>query len=113
MSKKTTTPTSDIPPAPVTKTSAPAAPIIPTDLLDTLSAAKLLQCDRATITRWIFTGKLPAFRVGGRWRISRADVLSMIERYKPQDVPMPRTRAEVEAEAAHVDAVLRSVGIRK
>ncbi len=38
--------------------------------LNAAEVAKLLQVDRATITRWIKRGQLPADRVGNsRWRI--------------------------------------------
>jgi len=41
------------------------------DILDSKEAAKLLQLHEDTIRRLTREGKIPAFRVGGRWRYDR------------------------------------------
>jgi excisionase family DNA binding protein len=49
-------------------------------------AADLVQVHDRTIRYWIRTGKLKAYRVGGRVRISRADLDAMIEPIEPGKV---------------------------
>jgi excisionase family DNA binding protein len=54
--------------------------IIPDDLITTRAAAKLAgNCHLSTILRWILTDKLGGWRRGGRWYVSRAEVLAMWE----------------------------------
>ena len=39
-------------------------------LISAAEVARRLDVDRATVTRWIAAGKLPAFRTpGGHWRV--------------------------------------------
>jgi len=87
-------------------------PIIPDDLITPIEAAKLLGTSSHSIRRWVNRGTLPAFKVGGRLRISKADALAMIRRVET-DRPRLRTRAEVEAEEARVDQILRAARIRR
>jgi excisionase family DNA binding protein len=50
------------------------------DMPDTLTPAQLttwLPQSRRTVDRWIAEGSLPAFRLGGRLLIRKADVLAM------------------------------------
>lgn len=86
--------------------------IIPGDLITPIEAGKLLKTSPATIRRWCQRGTMPAFKVGGRLRISRADALAMLRRV---ETPGPRieTLAEVEAREAEVDRVLREAGVRR
>lgn len=51
---------------------------IPTDLRCPKKLAKALDVSSSTIRRWIRTGKLPAYRIGGRWRASEAEAKALI-----------------------------------
>ena len=42
--------------------------------LTPLEAAEILRVDRRTIYEWLETGKLKAKKIGGTWRIPRAEV---------------------------------------
>ena len=85
--------------------------IIPTDLISTREAAQLLATSESTIRRWA-KGRMPAFKVGGRLRVSRADVLAMIQRVQTPGPTIP-TRAEVEARAKWVEEELRRAKVIK
>lgn len=85
----------------------------PTDLITPKEVAKLLNVSGGTVRRWIASSKLPAFRVGGRIKVSKADALAMVSRVQPRAGPAIPTRAEVEARAAAVDAVLRRHKVRR
>lgn len=69
-------------------------PVLPTDLITIKAAARLVNnTHRATIRRWILSGKLPAYTLaGGRYLVSQADVLALIQPKvlpaPPQDMPM-------------------------
>jgi len=77
----------------------------PTDLITATEAAELLAVSTSTIYRWRDTGELPCYRVGGRFRFSRREVLSMIE---PVEVQEPlRTTGEDERAAAAAVARMR------
>ncbi len=88
-------------------------PFIPADLMSTADVAKLLNVKPRTIRRWIKNGTLPAFRVGAHLRVSRADAMASVSRVEPDSGLRVETRAEVQSRAAHVDAVLRKMGVRK
>lgn len=93
--------------------------VIPDDLIPPGKAARLIHVHVATIYRWILEGRLPAWRLRGRCgvkggrRLSKADVLSLLE---PEPLPVKgQTRAEskVEQQArkAWTDEVLRRTGV--
>ena len=86
--------------------------IIPNDLITPTEAAEQLGTSAATIRRWCMRGTLPAFKVGGRLRISRADVMAMVRRVET-DGPRIETRAEREARDAETDRVLRQMRVRR
>ncbi len=88
-------------------------PIIPDDLMNTSDVAKLLNVTSMTIRRWIESNKLPAFRVGSRLRVSRADALAFVQRVETGNGLRLETRAEVAARDAETDRVLRAAGVRK
>lgn len=69
--------------------------LIPDDLIPINEAAKLLRVNRCTIFRWCRCRKLPSWKVGGRRRVRRADVLAMVE---VCDGPSPEVQARWEAE---------------
>jgi excisionase family DNA binding protein len=44
-------------------------------LVTAAAAARELEVNKSTVTRWIAAGKLPAFRTpGGHWRVRTVDV---------------------------------------
>ena len=55
------------------------------DYYTVAEAARLLRVSRPTVWRWIDSGRLPAYRVGGRTiRIRRADLEAAIEPARPR-----------------------------
>lgn len=84
---------------------------VPNDLIDTTEASKLASVSKATIRRWCSEGKLPSWRVGGRWRVSRADVIGCVAVYVP--VAGVMSVAERRRREREVDAGLRASGVRK
>lgn len=48
------------------------------EAMSTTQAAALLRVNRDTVRRWIADGKLPAFRVGSRWRVRSEDIGRMV-----------------------------------
>ncbi len=50
--------------------------------LTTEQAAEYLQVSKATITRWIRTGTMPAALIGSTYRIAAADLERMLETKK-------------------------------
>ena len=85
----------------------------PADLIGANEAAKLVKVSGDTFRRWIETGKIAAWKIGTRWRVSRADVEALLVPFNPADVQRPQTRAEIAIREAWVDATLRKAGIRK
>jgi excisionase family DNA binding protein len=48
------------------------------DLLTIGEAAEYLRLSKKTTWRWCRSGRLPAFKIGHQWRISKADMQEMI-----------------------------------
>ena len=42
--------------------------------------AKLLKVDTESIYRWVRSGKLPAAKIGGLWRIRKSDIDAFFEK---------------------------------
>ena len=88
----------------------------PDDLITVPAAAKLLGCHLATVRRWLFRGKLQGWRVGRRYRVSRAELLACVQRVEPRPAPLAsrreRTREE-KAQARRNEAARRIVEGRK
>lgn len=78
----------------------------PEDLIGVQAAARLLLVSTSTIYRWRDTGELPAYRVGGRFRFSRRDVLAMIEPVEAAEAV--RTTSEDERAAAEAVERMRA-----
>lgn len=91
-------------PQPVPPDSTPPTP---TDLIRVSAAAKILGIHPVTLREWIHAGKIPGFRIGCRWRLSRADVDAAVKQYRPVEVDRPRTRAEIAAVEKWVEEMLR------
>jgi excisionase family DNA binding protein len=58
---------------------------LPDDLIETKTAARLLKVHVSAIYRWIASGKLPSWRVGGRHKLSRRDVEAFPQRSGPEE----------------------------
>lgn len=70
---------------------------LPTDLIEVNAAARLLGCHVSAVYRYIHSGKLPAWRIGGKLRLSRVDVVAFPERTVKVEVVKeirPLTQAE-------------------
>lgn len=84
---------------------------IPADLVTPKKAAELIAVSANTIYRWIEEGKVRAYRVAGsRYRLSRAEVLALVEEVEPA-APL-RTPAEDEEAAAEAVERMRRNGHR-
>jgi excisionase family DNA binding protein len=90
----------------------PTTDPLPDDAITTAAAARLLHVAPCTLWRWaVRDGRLRAWRVGKRWRFSRAEVLALVRHNEPR--PEVQARAERAKELAEVDAVLRAAGVRR
>lgn len=49
---------------------------------DTMTAAQLLECNERTVRKWISLGKLPAYRVNNKWRLTYEDLRYFAEKYR-------------------------------
>lgn len=86
---------------------------LPPDLISLPAAAKLIAVHGSTLRRWIASGKLAAWRVGGCYRVSRQDVLALVKPHEPVEGPRPMTMEERRAKDAETDRVLKAAGVRK
>ena len=57
------------------------------DLLTVKEVAVYLRVSRVTVWRWCQQGLIPASRVGHHWRISRVNLLNLLEGSQPPDLP--------------------------
>lgn len=57
----------------------------PDDLIGANEAAKMLGCHLSTVYRWIFAGALPAWRLAGRYKVSRQAAQGMLRRVAVPD----------------------------
>jgi excisionase family DNA binding protein len=78
---------------------------MPEDLIDAGAAARLLRVHISTIYRWALTGRLRAWRVGSRYRVSQAEVLASV-----REVPSVASPGGGHARAV---AELRRAGVMK
>ncbi len=62
---------------------------LPSDLIDSIEAAKIAACDATAILRWIRAGKLAGWKRCGRWFVSRAGVGALFVRWTDER-PEPR-----------------------
>jgi excisionase family DNA binding protein len=92
---------------------------IPDDLIELPDAARLIGVSYQTAHRWIKTGQLPGYRIGGRYRVSKRDVMDMVQPFDANahqaDVAAsrPLSRRELAARDAETDQVLRAAGVRR
>lgn len=56
------------------------------DMLDAREAAELIGCSIQFIRIRLRDGRLPALKLGSRYRIKKQDVLNLLEKTKPHNV---------------------------
>lgn len=71
---------------------------LPTDLIHASKAARIAQICTSGMIRWILKKKLPGWKRGGRWFVSRADVEALFREYQavPRYPPLPREQEDTE-----------------
>lgn len=85
-------------------------PHVPDDLVTTSRAATILKVSVHTVLRWILAGKVRAWRVAGRYRVSEADARAMLRPVLAEAEPRERTASEREAASEAARARLRQEG---
>ncbi len=92
---------------------------IPDDLIELPDAARLIGVSYQTAHRWIKTGQLPGYRVGGRYRVSKRDALDLIQPFDANAhqgelaASRPLSRRELAERDRETDRVLRAAGVRR
>ncbi len=81
---------------------------LPADLINVSAAARLLGTHCSCIYRWIASGKLPAWRIGGRYKLSRAEVVAFPKRSGP-GIP-DKAGGKVVMTHEQAQALLRQAG---
>ncbi len=56
---------------------------LPDDVISVVGVSHLWKCHVSCVYRAIGANRLPAWRVAGRWRVSRADAVAAIRRTGP------------------------------
>lgn len=87
------------------------ADVLPDDVISLPQMAQLLGISPSSAWRWMRAGLVRAWRIGVRWRVSRAEVLALISCNEPR--PEVAARAEREAELQETDRILREAGVRR
>lgn len=82
---------------------------LPDDLIEVKGVARLWGCHVSCVYRQILRQRLRAYRVAGRWRVSRADALAAVKVTGPGEGGADR-RAEAEGHGrryvpTHAEAV--------
>lgn len=62
---------------------------VPGDLIGTGAVAARCGVDPRTVVRWCLVGRLPSYKLGGRWKVSVADLELFLSRarYDPGASP--------------------------
>lgn len=86
---------------------------IPCDLITIKKAARLIgNAHSATIRRWIFSGKLKAYRLAGcRFLVSQADVLNLIQPFAKHKPAGPPTKREMTQQQKRTQMILERDGL--
>jgi excisionase family DNA binding protein len=50
------------------------------EILSTTEVARYFKVNHSTVWRWCSQGRLPAFKVGSRWRVYRSDLEKFVGR---------------------------------
>lgn len=94
---------------------------IPADLIHLAVAAKILGVSRQSVLRWVIVGRMKGYRIGHRWRVSRADVQAAIQEWTVADAnnriiaeeaARPAMKKELADREKKADRVLRENGVR-
>ena len=64
-------------------------------LLTLTEAAELLQVSKRTLQRMIKLGQLPAFKVGGQWRVRETQLRQWVECRESSNVALDRGSGQV------------------
>ncbi len=93
----------------------------PNDLVSITEAAKLLPgsrpgraMNRHVLRRWVRAGRIPSYRLGSRYFVSRAEVVALVQPHNPlrlKPPPIRTTRQETAGYRRAIDS-LRAAGIR-
>lgn len=75
---------------------------LPADAITPKEAAALLRVSKTTIYAWIDSGELPSVTVGRRYRISRRDVLAMVQDVQVEE-PIRTTGEDEQAAKAALE----------
>lgn len=59
------------------------------DVLTVNEVADYMRVSRVTAWRWCKDGVIPAFRIGGRWRIHKVDLFQCLEEAKARAANLP------------------------
>ncbi len=95
---------------------------LPSDLIPLHQAAEIIRTCRQTVLRWVLNGRLTGYRVGHRWRVSRADLQQVVQVHTVSDAndrkireeaARPATKKELADRERETDEYLRRVGIRR
>jgi hypothetical protein len=90
----------------------PSPSPIPSDAILLSEMSRLLGVAPCSCWRWaVRDGLLTAWRIGGRWRVSRADALALVKTNRPR--PEVQAQADRQAELLEVDRELREGGVRR
>jgi excisionase family DNA binding protein len=72
----------------------------PTDPIDITQAAQMLDIHVATLHRWRLKGKINAWKVGARWKVSKAEILNYPKLFAPPaKIDLPRSSTERQRKA--------------
>lgn len=82
---------------------------LPIDPISISAAASLLRVHTSAVHRWVHAGRVGAWKVGGRWVLSRAEILAVPRRTGPA---LPQSAVPPGAAPSHAEAVavLRASG---
>lgn len=89
----------------------PDAVALPEDPILLSAAAALLGVAPCSVWRWVQRGLLRGWRVGCRWRVSRAEALGLVR--ASEALPEVAGEWATRARLAEVDRELREAGIRR
>jgi excisionase family DNA binding protein len=83
----------------------------PSDLITTMQAAKIAKVSACSLYRWIVSGKLRAWRLIGRLRVSEAEVRALLQPVEPKQRPQwAETIRQKRRREKQTEAVLRAGG---
>jgi excisionase family DNA binding protein len=83
----------------------------PPDLISTMQAAKLAKVSACSLYRWIVSGKLRAWRLVGRLRVSESELRALLVPVEPPKRPaFIETIREKRRREKQTEAVLKAGG---